>query len=379
VTRMIVARILVVLAAVFAVLALVAGYIRFQALDNETFRGTAEDLIADKEVRDQIAASLVEQLFANVDVTAALEERLPPDQDRLAAPLASVTREFADRAAVRLFDRPRPQQLWVESLARTHEQVLRALDDELALLRTEEGLLVLNLEPLVVELGERLAVVGNIADRVPEGAGRIEIMEADQLEAAQELTRLLKILGSFLWIVPFALAGLAVWIARGRRRSIVTSLAVASIITGLVVLVVRSLAGDYVVDELVANPSARPAVADAWDIITAQLTDGGRTLLGLGAVMLLGLWLAGPSRSGAALRARAAPWLERPEIAFGGAAVALLLLVWWGPTVQTRRWYGVLAFAVLLGIGVEVLRRISAREQQPAAEQAPDVVAPSSP
>ena len=76
-TRMLLARVLVVLAALFAVVGLLAGFVRYQALDNETFSDTAAELIANETVRDQIAVTLVESLYTNVDVAAALEERLP--------------------------------------------------------------------------------------------------------------------------------------------------------------------------------------------------------------------------------------------------------------------------------------------------------------
>jgi hypothetical protein len=42
--------------------------------------------------------------------------------------------------------------------------------------------------------------------------------------------------------------------------------------------------------------------------------------------------------------------------------VLLGLLVWWGPTVQTQRWQLVLATAIFLALGVEVLRRQTAKE-----------------
>ena len=106
----------------------------------------------------------------------------------------------------------------------------------------------------------------------------------------------------------------------------------------MLVLVARSVAGNYVVDNLVKTESVRPAASDTWDILTALLRDGARTLLGVGIVLLVGVWLVGPGARATALRARLAPWLERPEIAYGAAALALVLLVWWGPTEQTRRW-----------------------------------------
>ena len=81
----------------FAVLSLLAGYIRFQALDTDTVEQTAGELIADPEIRNQIAATMVDQLFANVDVEAALEQRLPPDQKALAGPIAAAVRAGADR------------------------------------------------------------------------------------------------------------------------------------------------------------------------------------------------------------------------------------------------------------------------------------------
>jgi hypothetical protein len=79
-------------------------------------------------------------------------------------------------------------------------------------------------------------------------------------------------------------------------------------------------------------------------------------------IALLAVWLAGPSRSGAASRRGLAPYLARWEIAYGAAATLFLLLLWWGPTVQTTRLRFVVGGAVLLALGVEVLRRQVARE-----------------
>ena len=87
--KMLTARILVVVFALLATIGLLAGFIRYQALDPDTFRGTAEELIANENVQDQIAVSLVDELYGNVDVAAALEERLP---DRPAAALRRARR-----------------------------------------------------------------------------------------------------------------------------------------------------------------------------------------------------------------------------------------------------------------------------------------------
>jgi hypothetical protein len=361
---MLLVRTLVVVGALFTILSLLAGYVRFQALDTDSVGDIASDLIADPEIRDQAAATLVEQLFATVDVEAALDERLPPDQRGLAGPIAGAVRLGADRAAQRLLERPRAQELWVRTIEATHRNLLRILEDETGPVSTEGGDLVLDLQPLVIQLGEQVAVIGRIDERLRSrpDAGRITIMEADQLETAQDLTQVLKVLGLWLWVVPIALWAIALWLAEGRRRAILRMIGISSIIAGLLVLVVRRIAGSAIVDELAPTESVKLAASDAWDILTAQLRDGGLTLLGLGVILLVAVWIAGPSDRALEARGQLAPYLARAEYAFGAAAALLALLVWWGPTIQTQRWQLVLAAAVVLALGVEVLRRQTANE-----------------
>jgi Short C-terminal domain len=356
------ARFLACLGVLLALLSLLAGYVRFQALDTDTVAGTAGDLIADEQIRNQVAASLVDQLYSSIDVAAALKQQLPPDQKGLAGPAAAGLREFSERAAARMLERPRVQAIWVNTVTQAHRQLLNVLDDDTGALSTENGAVVLDLQPLVIQLGERVAIVGDVAERLGPDAGRVEIMKADQLETAQDLTRILKFLGSWLWLLPIALWAVALWIARDSRRSILRMIAVGSILAGLVVLVVRRLGGSFIVDNLVPSSAVQPAAHDAWNILTTQLRDGGFTFVGLGIILLVALWLAGPSQGGVSARRGLAPYLARAEIAYGLAGALFLLLLWWSPTVQTTRVPLMLAAALVLGLGVELLRRRTARE-----------------
>ena len=64
-------------------IAVITGYIRYQALDDETFKNTSEELIADPVIRDQVRdETLIKQLYASVDVEAELERRLPQEPAR---------------------------------------------------------------------------------------------------------------------------------------------------------------------------------------------------------------------------------------------------------------------------------------------------------
>jgi hypothetical protein len=360
--RMLIARSLVVLGALFVIVSLLAGYVRFQALDTDTVENTAGELIADPEIRDQIGATLADELFTNIDVEAALREQLPADQQGLAAPITGALRLGAEPAAQRLLERPRVQELWVRSITESHRALIRLLEDDTGALQTQGGNVVLNLRPLVIQLGDRIAIFGRVSERLPADTGVITIIEADQLETAQDLTQIMKVLGMWLWLIPIALWAAALWLARGRRRAILRMIAFSSILAGLIVLVARRVAGSIVVDELAPTESVREAAGDAWDILTSLLRDGGLTLLGLGVIILVAVWIAGPSKRATDSRRLLAPYIARAEIAFGAAAAFLLLLVWWGPTAQTQRWPLVLAAAVVLAFGVEVLRRQTAAE-----------------
>ena len=365
--RMALAWTLVGVGIIVAVLAVIAGYVRYQALDTPTVEETATKMIQDDDVREEIGFRVVDELFTRVDIPAALRERLPEDQQGLAPVLAGALRELADRGIQRLLEDPRIQDLWVRSVVTAQEQLVAILDDDTTAVSTEGGFLVLDIRPLVIQLGERVAILGNVAQRFPESAGRIKIMEADQLETAQDLTQLLRRVAMFLPFVVLALWGIALWLARGRRRAVLRTVGIGLIVVGLLVLVVRRVGGSYVVDTLAESDSVRPAAQSAWDIITGLLADGGKTVLGLGLIALLAVWLSGPSRSGTATRRELAPFLMRPEIAFGTAGLLFLLLLLWGPTAQVNRLPFVITFAIVLALGVEILRRQAAREHPAAA------------
>jgi hypothetical protein len=92
-----------------------ANFVKRSALDESSFRGTSRALIADPVVRDQVAATLVDQLYANVDVPGALRQRLPANMQGLAGPIAGAVRDAADRSARQLLERPPIQDAFVNA------------------------------------------------------------------------------------------------------------------------------------------------------------------------------------------------------------------------------------------------------------------------
>lgn len=360
--RLITARILTIVGVVLALLSVLGGYLRWELLDTDTFSDTTGQLIENQAISDQVALTLVDQLYSNVDVTASLEERLPPNMEALAGPIAGASRQLAQNAAVRLLQRPRVQELWKASLTAAHRQLIDVLEGGGPVVSTEGGAVVLDLRPLVIQVGEQVAIVGQLAERLPDDTGKIEILEADQLDTAQTITQALKVIGTFLGVITLAVFALAIWLAAGRRRREVRAIALGLLIVGLLVLVVRRLAGSYVVDSLADTESVREAADAAWTILTDRLRGSGVTLVLMALVALVGTWFAGPGRRATSARGALAPYLRRWDLAYGGYAVFLLLLFAFTPVLGWWRWLTTIVLIALGAAGLEVVRRHTARE-----------------
>jgi hypothetical protein len=362
----------VVLARAVTVLALLVGFVGMLAftiertvLDESGVERIATDLIQDDEIREQVALTAVEQLYANVDVEARLAARLPEAQRGLAPTLTALSRQAADQAADRLLERPRVQAAWVAVATRTHEQILELIEDEGRFVRTGDGKIYLDLRPIVVELGEQIAPIGKLEEQLPPNAGRIELIDADQLDTVQTLVRVLRALSAWLWVVALALAALAIWLARGRRRLEIRALGIGVLVVGVLLLFTRQRVGAYLVDELTSD-TTQPAGWNAWRIITQTLADRALVWIALGVIVLVGTWLVGPARAAARARVAARPVAESLVWTYGLVAGFMVVLATFLPAFQ-RSLAAALVFLVLLVVGVEVVRRFILSDTTPAA------------
>ena len=202
------------------------------------------------------------------------------------------------------------QTAWVEVTTSTQRQLVRLLDDKNQFVQTDGGKVVLDLRPIIIQLGDQVVVIGRVAEKLPDSAGKITIIDESQLETAQTITKILRAVANWMWLVALAVAALAIWLARGRRRIELRALAIGVLLVGLLMLAVRRVAGGYLVDQLAKDDSVKPAVRDAWSILTQVLADRAWVWITLGVVTLVGVWFVGETDRAAQARRAAQPVLQ---------------------------------------------------------------------
>jgi hypothetical protein len=353
---------LITVGSVLAFLAIFAIWANRQLLDTDNWTETSSQLLEDDEIRGQLAIFLVDQLYANVDVQAELERAAPPRLDALTGPAAGALRNVAVRGVDELLARPRAQAVWEEANRRAHTRLLQVVEDGGGdAVSTSGGAVTLNLGQLLQSLSTQLGVGQRVVDQLPPDAAQLEVLKSDELELAQDGVRLLKALAIVLVILGLGLMALGVYLARGWRREALRACGFGLILTGAAALIARSLAGGTVVG-LAQTAAVEPALEHTWSISTSLLVEAATATLMYGIVLVFAAWLAGRTAWATATRRGLAPFLREPRFAYGGLALIVLLLLAWGPTPAFRKPVLALILIALLALGVEALRRQTARE-----------------
>lgn len=359
---------LVVLGSIVMLVSILTTWVDRQVLDNNSWRHASEQLIQDPEIQDTLSVYLVNQIYDNVDVSAALQERLPPQLDRLAPGIAGALRGASTNAVKTLLQRPKFQQLFVNASSAAQQKLVNVLEDKTGHgITTGNGTVTVDLRTLLIQVAHKLGLSGKRLEQLPPGTGQFVVMKSSQLDTLQTTVKAINVLSVFLLIAVLAIFALAIFLARGVRRATLRNIAFSFIVVGLLILLVRRFSGNYVVSAL-TSPEYEGSVRRVFVIGSAILGDIGRATVFYGVIALLGALLAGPTRLAIRIRRWIAPMVvEQPGVAWGILGALFLLLVLWQPTHALGTWWGILLLAGLLALGFEALRRAMVREFPPGS------------
>ena len=351
-------RILVVLASILAFLAIFTSWIDRQALDTNQWVDTSGKLLEDKAISDAVATYAVDELYANVDVAAVIKQRLPRNVQQFSAPVAAGVRQFATRAAQQAIQSPRVQQAWRDANRIAHQELVSILKGNHEVVSSQNGQVVLNLRPLVLQLADRIGLKKQLNQKLPPDVGQLQVADSKQLDTAKTVTKLVQ---GLAWLFTFgsvALFGLAIYLARGRRWMVMLAYGLGLVAAGLAATALRSALKGLFVDSLAKTEAADEPARHAWDIGTALLHSIAITVVIYGVLFVVAAFLASPSGYAVGIRRALVPTLRnRRDVVWSifGAAALFGLIAW--PPEGVRQLVLTLLLIALAGLGLEALRR----------------------
>ena len=360
--------VVLVLTTVLATVAIFAVWANRQLLNTDNWTETSTKLLENQAIRDQTATYLTDQLYANVDVQGEIQGFLPKELQPLAAPAAGAVRNVVDDVAGKALQNPTVQQAWSDANRTAHQGLVNVVEDKGTYTTINGNTVNLDLTPILVAIAARVGLPQGVQSKIPPNAAKIQILKSDQLSTAQSAVKALKASDWFLRLLVVLGFGLAIWLARGRRAQALTAAGVGLVVAGLAALIIRSIAGGTVVNDLATTEAVRPAATAAWNIGTELLETLAWSTVFIGIPAIIVGLLLGPYEWARDLRARCAGFVgERPEVLYGGAVLIVLFLIIWEPVPATRRVLTILVFLAVIVGGAYAWRKLALEENPDAA------------
>jgi hypothetical protein len=356
--------VLLTVTTVLLVVAIVSIWANRQLLNADNWASTSTSLLQNTAIRSATANYLVDQLYANVDVAAKIDDALPPRLAPLAAPVAGALRNAAVQGTELALSRPVVQNAWRTVNRAAALQLIAIVNGGNRRVSVNNGKVSLNLSTILNDVASRLGISADIGSKLPPNAASLVILQSGQIKLVQDIGQGLSGLAIALYIlVPLLFVVTLVVAPAGRRRRTLMSVGISGVVAGLVVILFRSLIVTNVPNSLVKDASVKPAANAVVSIATTMLTQIAGAVILIGVVVVVCAWFAGPSRFAVPARRWLAPHVRaHPVATYGVVAVVLLLIFIWQPIPATGKPVGMLVFVVLAAAGTEILRRQMDRE-----------------
>ncbi|MGD9892165.1 MAG: hypothetical protein AB7U18_12840, partial [Dehalococcoidia bacterium] len=163
--RVVGAWVLVVLTCIVAGISTLTVWANEVLLDTDQFVSVIEPISLDPAVEEAIAARTSEELVRALRIQERAEEVLPQRAGFLAFTLQSAAQRFVDDQLVALLNREGIQDAWLAAVRLAHQQIVAILRDQAPSIVTQDGVVSINLFPLIQTVLERLNGTGLLPDR----------------------------------------------------------------------------------------------------------------------------------------------------------------------------------------------------------------------
>lgn len=283
----------VVVCAILAVVVLVAGNVLFWTgntiVKNDRFTEAVSPVIRDKEVQQALAGYTTTQLYKNVDVTKTVQDALPPQAEFLAPTIASQLQDFTKDALGKVLANDKFQSTWNDVLSKAQVKFIDTV-------RQSGGNGVIDLNDLYQQISDSLkgTKLSFLADKqLPDQIGSIQVASGSGIQILHTVIVNIDMWEWLALLLFVVFAGLAIFLARRRRRMVVRLclyFAAGMLVTLLALGVVREVVAGKV------DGAYAEAVRHAVQIVLHALVVQTATLLAAFVLVAVVAWLTGPGR-----------------------------------------------------------------------------------
>ncbi|HEY1487542.1 MAG TPA: hypothetical protein VGF84_15660, partial [Micromonosporaceae bacterium] len=301
-----------VIAALLGGLAVVAGYVRSEVLDTDTYVQTVAPLASDPVVQDALAQRLTTAIVDRTDITqladnvasALIAKGAPAQLQQLVGPAIAGLTSFLDSKIKELLATPQFEAVWQDINRVAHEGLVTDLTGRNGRVQHSNGTTItIDLGEVLTALKPRLVAAGlGFVDKIPTVSIPFTLIQSDSLPKIRTYTRILDVVGTWLPYAALLIFLGGVLIAPNRRRGLLTGVTMLGIVTVLL-LAATSVGRRVYLDRLPGTIQSPAAAAALFDAVLAYLIAALQALLVAVVIVLLVGLLAGPNRF--------ARWLRR--------------------------------------------------------------------
>jgi hypothetical protein len=362
-TRRIWVNVLIGVTTLLAVVGMLSLFANRLLFNPDNWENTSTQLLQNAAIRNATSNYLIDQLYANVDVEAFIKSALPPRLEPLAGPAAGALQNAAVGGVGLALQRPRVQDLWAKANRAADESLIAIVKGEKGSVNFNNGVVSLDLATILGNIASRFGVPASVVAKLPPSVAHLTLFKSNQIKWIQKGGRAIQGLALWLTILVPLLYGLAIFLAKGRRRRTLMTVGFSIVAAGLFGVAARHLVESQVTNALVSDASLRPAVHAVLSIATQLLGQVAGAFILVGAVLVVAAWFAGPARVAVASRRAIAPTMrDQPVRAFLVITLVMVLVFIIDPIPATGTPVGIIVFLALALFGTEILRRQTVAE-----------------
>src|SRR5262245_35629316 len=149
---------LIVFASIVLIFSMIANWVQTELLSSGQLSNQTEKILKNKDVQEQLSIFAVDQLYADINVQAQIQQKLPSQLQPLAVPITTATRQLATNVAQRALASPHVQSLVSNAVDRAQQQFIDLVENKGQFVSTQGGVVTFEYGSVVADLASRLGV-----------------------------------------------------------------------------------------------------------------------------------------------------------------------------------------------------------------------------